>query len=251
MAVLARLRKEHVFDGLDRAQEALIRLFSGDHLGKLVVELEGGIPMNDTEVWITIAAERIELAEFLETLTPEEWDAQSLCEEWKVRDVVAHLIFVTELGVGRGLVGVAKSGFNPNKYVARAAIAAGKQPPEDLQKQLRDLASSQKLPPLRKPWHLLADTVVQHQDIRRPLGKPRAIPAERVIGALGVANGIAGSGIKQRIAGLRLIATDMEWEHGDGPEVRGTGEALLMTLSGRARSLDELTGEGVARLRAR
>jgi hypothetical protein len=33
--------------------------------------------------------------------------------------------------------------------------------------------------------------------------------------------------------------------------VRGTGEALLMTLSGRARSLDELTGEGVARLRAR
>ncbi len=251
MAVLARLRKEHVFDGPDRAREASSGCSRGDHLGKLVVELEGGIPMNDTEVWIAIAAERIELADFLETLTPEEWDAQSLCEEWKVRDVVAHLIFVTEVVLGRALVGVAKSGFNPNRYVARAAIAAGKQPPEDLQEQMRDLASSQKLPPLRKPWHLLADTVVHHQDIRRPLGKPRAIPAERVIGALGVANGIAGSGIKQRIAGLRLVATDMEWEHGDGPEVRGTGEALLMTVCGRARLLDELTGEGVARLRAR
>ena len=72
-----------------------------------------------------------------------------------------------------------------------------------------------------------------------------------VIGALGVANGVAGSGIKQRIAGLRLVATDIEWEHGEGPEVRGTGEALLMTVCGRARLLDELTGEGVARLRAR
>jgi NADPH-dependent curcumin reductase CurA len=30
-----------VLHGLDRAPEALIRLFSGDHLGKLVVELDG------------------------------------------------------------------------------------------------------------------------------------------------------------------------------------------------------------------
>ena len=29
--------REHVLDGLDRAPEALVRLFTGDHLGKLVV----------------------------------------------------------------------------------------------------------------------------------------------------------------------------------------------------------------------
>ena len=29
--------REHVLDGLDRAPEALVRLFQGDHLGKLVV----------------------------------------------------------------------------------------------------------------------------------------------------------------------------------------------------------------------
>ena len=31
--------REHVLEGLDRAPEALVRLFKGDHLGKLVVRL--------------------------------------------------------------------------------------------------------------------------------------------------------------------------------------------------------------------
>ena len=31
--------REHVLDGLDRAPEALVRLFAGDHLGKLVVRV--------------------------------------------------------------------------------------------------------------------------------------------------------------------------------------------------------------------
>ena len=31
--------REHVLDGLDRAPEALVRLFNGDHLGKLVVRV--------------------------------------------------------------------------------------------------------------------------------------------------------------------------------------------------------------------
>jgi hypothetical protein len=31
--------REHVLEGLDRAPEALVRLFAGDHLGKLVVRV--------------------------------------------------------------------------------------------------------------------------------------------------------------------------------------------------------------------
>ena len=31
--------REHVLDGLDRAPEAFVRLFAGDHLGKLVVKV--------------------------------------------------------------------------------------------------------------------------------------------------------------------------------------------------------------------
>ena len=37
-------------------------------------------------------AERTDLADLLATLTPEQWEAQSLCERWRVRDVVAHVM---------------------------------------------------------------------------------------------------------------------------------------------------------------
>ena len=31
--------------------------------------------------------ERSEFADFLERLTPEQWDAQTLCAQWRVRDL--------------------------------------------------------------------------------------------------------------------------------------------------------------------
>ena len=37
-------------------------------------------------------AERTNLADFLATLTLEQWEAPSLCERWRVRDVVAHVM---------------------------------------------------------------------------------------------------------------------------------------------------------------
>lgn len=43
----------------------------------------------------------------------------------------------------------------------------------------------------------------------------------------------------------------MEWSHGEGPEVRGPGEAILLALTGRAVVLDELEGEGVVVLKER
>ena len=58
-------------------------------------------------------------------------------------------------------------------------------------------------------------------------------------------------GNKKRIAGVKLVASDSDWTTGDGPEVRGTGEALLMAMCGRKAAVDDLTGEGVATLRSR
>jgi hypothetical protein len=41
------------------------------------------------------------------------------------------------------------------------------------------------------------------------------------------------------------------WQHGDGQEVIGTGEALLMAMTGRRIALDELTGRGLPTLAKR
>ena len=43
--------------------------------------------------------ERADLADFLATLTPEQWDAPTLCPLWRVRDVVAHIFSYEDLGL--------------------------------------------------------------------------------------------------------------------------------------------------------
>ena len=64
--------------------------------------------------------------------------------------------------------------------------------------------------------------------------------------ALEVMPGLGGFvGAKKRVAGLRLVATDVDWSHGSGPEVSGPGEAILLAASGRPAGLAELDGAGV------
>ncbi|MCR8579763.1 maleylpyruvate isomerase N-terminal domain-containing protein [Streptomyces sp. Isolate_219] len=43
------------------------------------------------EVRAAIAAERRELAELFDTLRTDQWNEQSLCAGWRVREVVAHM----------------------------------------------------------------------------------------------------------------------------------------------------------------
>lgn len=50
------------------------------------------------EMWPMIHAERAALAEDLETLDEAQWDTQSLCSEWSVREVVAHLSAAASVG---------------------------------------------------------------------------------------------------------------------------------------------------------
>jgi hypothetical protein len=55
-------------------------------------------------------------------------------------------------------------------------------------------------------------------------------------------------GAGQRIKGLHLVATDIAWQHGTGPEVSGTGGALLMAMAGQQDALSELSGPGQSTL---
>jgi uncharacterized protein (TIGR03083 family) len=200
-------------------------------------------------VWDHVKAERLATADFLEGLTPEEWDAQSLCPEWKVRDVAAHLAWGSTLGVGEALLGLLRSGFRFNRFNAEDAKRRGEQAPATIVARLREVAPHHSTPPGVQAADLLADVLCHNIDIRRPLGKPRPMPPEPFVLA---ADRLKGNrypfGTRKRIAGLRLIADDVAWSTGDGPDVRGTSEAILMILSGRAVGADELTGDGATRL---
>lgn len=47
--------------------------------------------MDSEQRWRAIAEQRLRIADALAPLTPEQWNAQSLCSRWRVRDVAAHL----------------------------------------------------------------------------------------------------------------------------------------------------------------
>jgi hypothetical protein len=51
--------------------------------------------------------------------------------------------------------------------------------------------------------------------------------------------------------GTRAIATDADWSTGDGLDVTGPIEALVLTLAGRFAALDQLQGDGAATIRRR
>lgn len=193
--------------------------------------------------------ERADLAEFLATLTPQQWDAPSLCTRWTVKDVVAHMISYEELGA-LGLL----------KRFAKGWVVRANQVGVD---EFADLSPQQLLDFLRahlEPRGLtagfggmiaLVDGTIHHQDIRRALGRPRTVPTDRLERVLGLVPGNPRLGAGRRIRGLHLRATDIDWAHGRGPEVTGPGEALLMAMSGRPAALAELDGPGLDTLAAR
>src|SRR5260370_34367861 len=50
-----------------------------------------GETMAKVDVWATVHAERAALAADLDGIDDQQWAAQSLCGQWTVRDVLAHM----------------------------------------------------------------------------------------------------------------------------------------------------------------
>ncbi|WP_235009679.1 maleylpyruvate isomerase family mycothiol-dependent enzyme [Mycobacterium sp. 3519A] len=193
-------------------------------------------------------AEREEFATLLEHLTPQQWDSPTLCERWRVRDVVAHVIGYDPLSRGQLLRRMAKGlvtrGGTNAVLVAEYADAS----PDELTALMRRYAVPQGLTAGFGGKIALTDGMIHQQDIRRPLGIPRTIPAESLRIALDFtmwAPRLLGAA---RVRGVRLIATDVDWAYGKGPQARGSGEAVLMAMAGRRAALDDLDGPGKAKL---
>jgi uncharacterized protein (TIGR03083 family) len=193
--------------------------------------------------------ERSDLAAFLKTLTPKEWNAASLCDKWTVKDVVAHVVSYEELNFF-GLVKRFAKG-----WVVRANEVGVKEfaamSPDDLMDLLHRHLRPQGLTAGFGGMIALIDGTVHHQDIRRALDHPRAVPIDRLERILPLVPSNPRLGAGRRVKGLHLQATDVNWQHGSGPAVEGTGEALLMAMTGRRVALDELTGPGLVTMAER
>ena len=91
------------------------------------------------------------------------------------------------------------------------------------------------------------------EDVRRPLDLVGDYPVEAVALAIrhqaGAGAGMGGA--KQLVKGLRVRATDVGLDLGEGSVVEGPAISLLLVLCGRAVALGELGGAGVDTLSGR
>ncbi|WP_185035780.1 maleylpyruvate isomerase family mycothiol-dependent enzyme [Streptomyces candidus] len=199
-----------------------------------------------------VHAERAALIEDLAKLDAEQWRTPSLCAGWTVHDVAAHLVDTaraTRLGFVAAMV---RARFDFDRQNARGVARERAGSPRETWERLREVAPRTSTPPAPLDTRLVEE-VVHGEDIRRPLGITRAYPAEAVVRALRLQARTPASfgGAKERVARLRLVATDADLTIGespDGPEVRGSALALLLAVSGRPLPPDALTGPGAGAL---
>ena len=192
--------------------------------------------------------EREELAVLLEGLTPEQWDSPTLCDLWRVRDVAVHTVSYDELDpaalVGRFL----KGRLSVDRINALGVAEFADRAPEEIAAFVRGHLEPRGLATGFGGMIAVADGMIHQQDIRRVVGISRTIDPERLRAVLDFARYAPLIRGAWRARGVRLVATDLNWAHGRGPEVRGTGEALLIAMAGRRAALSDLEGPGKAKL---
>lgn len=194
--------------------------------------------------------ERAALVADLQELGPEQWRTATLCTGWDVEEVVAHLGAAATTGMGTWVLSMVRARFDVDTHNRRLLEAFRGATPEETLDRFGAVGPIA-LPLANSPGGL-GELVVHAEDVRRPLGLSHHVdPA----GLLAVARFFATRDFavnsRSLVRGLTLVASDTDFRHGSGPEVRGPLLALVMTMAGRPSHLAELTGAGVPELARR
>ena len=207
--------------------------------------------MDKARTWQLIHRERAAMADALEELKPGQWAEPSLCQGWSVHVAAAHIVAGAEQTQMGFVGGMAGSGFRFNTMIDRDARRLAALPPEEIVARLRARTSTTNGPPA-PVMTMLGEIVVHTGDILHPLGQSRVVSPEAVIACLDMYKTTGFPvGTKKRIGGLRLVATDVDWSCGTGPEVTGPALPLLLAMTGRSEALGSLSGAGVGTLASR
>lgn len=213
-------------------------------------------PPDAETVYQITTANRLLAADMFATLTPEQWRTPSLCAGWTVREIAAHLLdpLETKVGTLKLLVHLARYRGSLDRMVDDTARKVAARPTDELVTGLRDRAPTRLTFPVIGPLGPMTDTFIHLRDAARPLGLDVCPPPASWRSTLDfLASKPATRGFipRDRLTGLRFIATDQDWRHGGGPEILGSSEALAMAICGRPVALDDLDGPGLDVLRSR
>ncbi|MGC7102405.1 maleylpyruvate isomerase family mycothiol-dependent enzyme [Amycolatopsis lurida] len=197
--------------------------------------------------------QRLELAALVEDLSaiePQAWRSPTLCGDWDVEEVVAHLgaaATTTRLGWIRSMVGAR---FDTDVHNQRRLEEFRGADPVETFDRFRRVGPI--VLPVKSSPAGLGELLVHAEDIRKPLGLRHSPDAA---GLLAVARFFATKDFavnsRTLVKGLSLRATDADFQEGSGPELHGPLLSLVLVMAGRRAFLPELGGDGVAELTRR
>ena len=195
-----------------------------------------------------MVAERTEMSEVLAGLRPEQWDAPTLCEGWRVREVVAHTTLPFRASMWRVMLDLARARGDFNRMADRCARRdAAELSADELLRQLRDNVAHPWTPPGGGAAGALSHEVIHGLDITVALGLGRVVPPERLMLVLGGMRPRNVAFFGADLTGVELKATDLDWAYGAGEPVHGRAQDLLMAICGRRLPAGHLDGPAAAR----
>ncbi|WP_166997088.1 maleylpyruvate isomerase family mycothiol-dependent enzyme [Paramicrobacterium fandaimingii] len=191
-------------------------------------------------------AERRRLVQILEGLSAEQWDSPSLCDGWRVREVVAHITMPFRTSPIRFFAGVVRARFNFNRFADWAARADTRSMDDSaLLEQLRRNVEHPWRPPGGGAVGALSHDVIHGLDITEALGLPGP-PPERVGMVLRESQekNLAYFGVDLR--GQQLVATDADAAVGQGAPVEMRAVDILLVITGRRPLANAVEGTSPA-----
>lgn len=203
---------------------------------------------SETDVRAEIAAQRRELAAVLAALPAQRWDEASLCEGWRVREVVAHIVMPFRYSTRRFVVEMVRARGSFHRLADRAARRdAAQLSPPVLVQTLEQNADHPWKPPGGGFVGALSHEVIHGLDFTVPLGLDHQPPPQRVGLVLGSVKPKQIKYFGVDLDGVELIADDVDWRYGTGRPVQGRAQDLLMAVCGRKLPAGLLRGEDAPR----
>jgi uncharacterized protein (TIGR03083 family) len=198
---------------------------------------------DDTELQPVVAAQFQALAELLASASDAAWNTGSLCDGWRVREVVAHMTMPARYSDDEFMAELERCAYDFTRVSNEIATRDADVPAAQLVADLRSEVLHHWTPPGGGYHGALNHVVIHSLDITVPLGEARLAPDETIWVIL---DDLTQGGVHEHfgieVEGWTFEAGDIAWKYGSGPVVRGAAEDLALALCGRSVPSGRLNG---------
>jgi uncharacterized protein (TIGR03083 family) len=190
-----------------------------------------------------VADELSALADLLESSPAAVWDAPSLCQGWRTREVVAHMTMPARYTGPAFMQELEAAGGDFTTLSNTVAARDGALPTEALLAGLRSEVLQAWQPPGGGLAGALSHGVIHELDIVEAVPLGRSLPLEHVEWVLQALSAPGSPNVfGTDLAGVELRAEDLAWSWGSGDAVTGPAQVLVLVVANRRVPAGRLHG---------